>query len=76
MTDDSNCCHVYCEDSKLLSNCRISVALHGMVAVLPPFAQIFMGVWIDVFLLLILSTSCTGLCKLVIIPVCSGRLVV
>lgn len=69
MTDDANCCHVYCEDSKLLSNCRISVALHGMVAVLPPFAQIFMGVWIDVFLLLIL-------CKLVIIPVCSGRLVV
>jgi hypothetical protein len=32
------------EDSKLLSNCRISVALHGMVAVLPPFVQIFMGV--------------------------------
>lgn len=52
------------------------VALHCMVVVFPPFAWMFMGTWIDVLLLLILSTNCTGICRLVISTVCAGRLVV
>ena len=67
---------LYVEPNFHCHSCRISIFLHCMVVVIyPTICSDVYGVWIDV-LMIILSTSCTRFCRLVISPVCAGRLVV